>query len=85
MTGTLAYGYSSESTQLELSNEYQHDRVQMVIKGICILVLWIKEASALEGFLHHLVLANLATCSVRFKVLEGLTLMLLVANLAYTK
>ena len=27
ITETLAYGYSSESTQRELSNEYQHDRV----------------------------------------------------------
>ena len=24
---TLSHGYSSESTQRELSNEYQHDRV----------------------------------------------------------
>ena len=27
MTETLEYGYSSESTQWELSNEYQQDRV----------------------------------------------------------
>ena len=27
ITETLAYGYSYESTQQELSNEYQHDRV----------------------------------------------------------
>ena len=27
MTGTLANGYSSDSTQQELSNEYQYDRV----------------------------------------------------------
>ena len=27
MVETLAYGYSSESTQWELSNEYQHGRV----------------------------------------------------------
>ena len=27
MTETLAHGYSSESTQQELSNEYQYDRV----------------------------------------------------------
>ena len=27
MTETLAHGYSSESAQRELSNEYQHDRV----------------------------------------------------------
>ena len=37
MTETLANGYSSESTKRELSNEYQHDRVWVVIKDICIL------------------------------------------------
>ena len=26
MTETMAYGYSSESTQQELSNEYQHNK-----------------------------------------------------------
>ena len=29
---TLPYGFSSESTQGELSNAYQHDRVKMVFK-----------------------------------------------------
>ena len=29
MTETLAYGYSSESTQGELSHEYQYDRVSL--------------------------------------------------------
>ena len=32
MTETLANGYSSESTQRELSNEYQHDRFWMVFQ-----------------------------------------------------
>ena len=49
MTETLAYGYSSESTQRELSNEYQPDRVQMVLKKHFVLVLLTKVASALEG------------------------------------
>ena len=49
MTETLAYGYSSESTRQELSNEYQHDRVCMVFKNVCVLVLWTKVATALEG------------------------------------
>ena len=48
-TETLAYGYSYESTQRELSNEYQHDRVLMIFKNLCVLVLWTKVASALEG------------------------------------
>ena len=37
--------YSSESTQWELSNEYQHDKVY---KNLYIIVLWRKVASALE-------------------------------------
>ena len=49
MTETLANGYSSERTQRELSNEYQHDRVSMFFKDICDLVLGMKVASALEG------------------------------------
>ena len=40
---------SSESTQRELSNEYQNDRIYMFFKNPCILVLWTKVASALEG------------------------------------
>ena len=49
MTEILAHVYSSESAQQELSNEYQHDRVQIVFKNLCILVLWAKVASASEG------------------------------------
>ena len=49
MTETLANGYSYESAQRELSNEYQHDRVQMFFKNLCILVLYTKVVSALEG------------------------------------
>ena len=48
MTETLAHGYSSES-----SNEYQHDRVKMFFKSNCILVLWMKVASALEGMIDE--------------------------------
>ena len=29
-TEPMAHGYSSESTQRELSNEYQHDRVKII-------------------------------------------------------
>ena len=49
MTDTLENGYSSESTQRELSNEYQHDRVYLFIKDRCVLVLWTKVTSAFEG------------------------------------
>ena len=50
MTETLADGYSSESTQQELSNEYQYDRVE-VFKDSFVLVLWTKVALAFEGLM----------------------------------
>ena len=49
MMETQAHWYSSESTQRELSNEYQHDRAWMVFKMFCFLVLWAKIASAFPG------------------------------------
>ena len=49
MTETLTHGYLYESTQRELSNEYQHDRLKMDFKNVCVLVLRTKVASALEG------------------------------------
>ena len=52
MTETLAHGYSSESTQRELSNEYQYDRVYMVFQDLCVLVLWTRVAIALEGLIE---------------------------------
>ena len=48
MAETLANGYSPESTQWELSNEYQHDSISVVIKNLCIFVFWAKVASAQE-------------------------------------
>ena len=50
----MANGYSSESTRRELSNEYQHDRVWMVFEILCVLVLWMNIALALEGFYNLL-------------------------------
>ena len=49
MTETLAFWYSSESIYRELSNEYKHDRV---FKNLCMLVLWMKVDSALEGIIN---------------------------------
>ena len=49
MTETPTYGYSSDSTQRERSNEYQHYRVQMGSKNLCALVLWMKVASISIG------------------------------------
>ena len=34
MTKTLSFGYSSESTQRELSNEYPHERHWMIFKNL---------------------------------------------------
>ena len=48
MTRILASGYSSVSTQLD-SNEYQYNMVKMFFRNLCVLVLWTKVASALEG------------------------------------
>ena len=49
MTETMAHGYATVSTQRELSDEYQHDRVWMFFKNLCFLVLCTKVALALEG------------------------------------
>ena len=49
MTDTQTNGYSSESAQGELSNKYQHDWVQIVSENLCIVVLWARIVSALEG------------------------------------
>ena len=51
MAETLEHWYSSESAQRELSNEYQRDRDKMFFRNLCILVLWSKVASALEGLI----------------------------------
>ena len=49
MAETLAHGYSSESTQQELSNEYQHDTgVDVFSKNLCIFVLWTRVAATLS-------------------------------------
>ena len=53
MIETLANGYSSESAMRELSNEYQHDRVWIIFKNLCICVLWTRVALALEGLTEH--------------------------------
>ena len=48
----MANGYSSESTQQELSNEYQYDRVKMIIIFFCFFVDWTKIISAVEGLIE---------------------------------
>ena len=49
MTETLGHRYSSESTQRELSNEYQQDRVKMVHKIFSLLMLQTEIALALRN------------------------------------
>ena len=41
--------YLKALSEIELSNEFQHDRVWMVLKNLCVPVLWTKVVSALEG------------------------------------
>ena len=48
MTETMANGYSYDSTRLDLFNEYQHDRVKMIIKDFVFFVHWIKVTSEAE-------------------------------------
>ena len=55
MAESLAHMYSLERTPQELSNEYQLDRVKMDFKNLCVLVLWTKVASALEGLTRGVV------------------------------
>ena len=56
---TLAHWHSSDSTQRELSNEYQHGRVQTVFfKYVCGRVSSSKVASALKGLKPNTVLRN---------------------------
>ena len=66
----MANGYSSERTQQELSNEYQHDRVQMVFKNLCVLVLCLKVASALEGLTHSCLGQNNPGSMIPLKILN---------------
>ena len=48
---TLARRYSSEITQRELPNEYQHGGVIMFFKNLCVFVLWTKVALSFEGLM----------------------------------
>ena len=49
----MTHRYSSESAQREQSIGYQHERVQMVFKDLCIIVLWTKVATALEVLIFN--------------------------------
>ena len=76
MIETMANGYSYESTQRELSNEYQHDRVQMIFKNLCVLVPWMKVASALEGLRCAFKCCDILLISIDgspFDVIDGLS------------
>ena len=48
----MGYGYSSDISQQELSNEYQHDRLWMVFKKVFrIFFQWTKVASTRKGLI----------------------------------
>ena len=57
MIKALANGYSSESTQHELSNEYQYDRISMVFKNT-LLPYYLDESSLNIGRV------NVGVCSL---------------------
>ena len=51
MTQTLANGYSYDSAHRELSNEYQQDRVMMILIIFCFFVHLTKVTSASKGLI----------------------------------
>ena len=63
---TLAHGYSSESTQREVSNEYLHGKVWVIFKNMCALVLWTKLASALDELILKLQSCRMQNAMVNF-------------------
>ena len=69
---TLSCWYSLNSSL----NEYQHCRVKMVFKNLCILVPWTKVASALQGLILEMDLKryclNHQENNFRFRWLMGL-------------
>ena len=73
ITETLTHGYSSESSHCKQSNEYQHDRIQMVVfKSLVILVLSMKVASALEGLnLTFIIVFSFRIAFVEMKNFNG--------------
>ena len=64
MTETLAHGYSSESTQRDLSNEYQQDRVLMVFRKS--LHLCALDESSLSKGRVNIISVNLQNDAVPF-------------------
>ena len=55
MTETLAHGYASESSQRDLSSEYQHDRVQIFFKNMFVFQLWTSSIEWVKGILREVI------------------------------
>ena len=72
MTETLEHWNSSESTQRELCNEYQRDRIWMVFKNLCVFMFWMKVSSAIEGLINIVIIFGAYTWStqIRFFFIE---------------
>ena len=64
MTETLANGYSSKSTQRELSNEYVHDRVYMVLNFSRSCAL--DESSLSIGRVNYLFVVTMGSLNLNF-------------------
>ena len=83
LTETMAHGYSSESTQRELSNEYQHDRVCKVFKDVCIHVLCMKLASALERLRENISLvykSGTQVCISKWQITSRIRIYVCIVN-----
>ena len=55
----MTHYYTSDGTQQELSKEYQHNRVNIVLSYICTSVPWTKVALVMKGLISHLVAGQL--------------------------
>ena len=86
MTETLAHGfYSSESTQRELSNEYQYDMIKMIFKNRCVRVLWTKVASGLKGLMtmRMIVIMNMMMMMMMMMIFMMMIIIIMMANFEF--
>ena len=67
------------SSQRELSNEHQHDKVLMVL-NLCVLVLWMKVASASDGLKVMLVMGTIQKYGVQYLFEEDSNIISILPN-----
>ena len=64
MTETVANGYSYDSSQRELSNEYQDDRVKKIFMIFCFFVHRTKVNSASEGLSSLIITSRIGSVTI---------------------